>query len=557
MFYPVNPGFSVSKQQWLVEFFNNFSVPGESDFWEGLYAAHPQNKQRIEELLTLLHFKPHKTGAFTGAGISKPYAMPAWGEFLANAAETMGVSTLVQPLLSQWRYPEVAQVLEDLDGDVFEEIIRKTFSHHQIIPELLGPGAMLPFLPFDYLITTNFDNVLEAIFQLAGMTVKPVIYGANPKFAKAAHLEKMLPLLKIHGDYLHERILTQKQYEKSYSKDSELYKHLIELFSSVSFLFVGFSLTDVEIKSALKEASRINKIPHFVILSTKSPENAIENDQLYVDNGVFPIWYTGGHWQVAKLLGFFVNYNRPDLNLSRLSDSLRREFAMEDTLKDCERLLFERPGCHASQLAFVNSLYNSANYAAPDNFDEVSELISRIDRALGRAPDFADAYALRAILNFQRYSINEVFHDLSKAIALRPESHGGIYAMRGMVSLQFRQNSREAKADFEHALKISNGGDPELEKTVTLYLLSIALFNSEDDALDNFNNFIKNDGLPQDLKELKARLRLMLITLGGLKKIGLMNYLIRYQKKRMKKGAKTGLNWAVKLGRAGFLGKRK
>jgi hypothetical protein len=552
MFYPFNLSASIENPQWVIDFFSNFYISPDINFWEEIISIHPQNKIRLDELLTIIQNKPFPIGAFAGAGISKSYAMPTWGEFLTDAAKQMDAEGYIDQMLAECRYPEAAQVLEDHDADSFEDIIRKKFSHQQIVPQLLGVGSLLPFLPFDYLITTNFDNILEAIYHLAGMTINPVIYGAHPSFARAAQMEKMLPLLKIHGDYLNGRILTQRQYEKSYGKDSPLYSHLVDIFSTISFLFIGFSFTDVEIKEALKEAKAKSNIPHFVIIKANSREYALENDLSLTDLGVYPIWHTGDHTQASKILGHFVNYLRKDFILGGLGICLSHKGVLNNTLEDCEALLAERPGCHPYQLAYVNSLLSSVNSTSAEGFDEISEHIARIDKAIGRQTVSAEAYELRALLNLQRFSFDESYNDLTKAIKHGTTEPGSVYALRGVINLHYKLNSKEAKEDFITALTFSKHMEPPLRQTVEFYLVTIAIYNCENNALANLQKFFLQKDLSSEMIEIKKQLRSVIFGFRVLEKMHLLNLLIKAHRRTLKKSSNLGIKLAVKAGRAGL-----
>lgn len=555
MFYPVMPPVVIKSEKWLEDFFLIFFVDVNDAFFEKLYTIHPQNEQRLSQLFTLMQNKPFPIGCFTGAGISKPYDMPTWGEFMHDAAQQMGGTTLIEKSMSEWDFPQAAQILEDLDNVTFEKIIRATFSHRQIAPELLGIGAVLPFLPFQYLITTNFDNVLEAIYQLAGITIKPVIYGANPAFAKAAHEEALIPLLKIHGDYLHDRILTKTQYEHSYSAQSLLANHLVELFSSISFLFVGFSLQDEDIKIALKKArEKSPDIQHFVILPVN--KDVQQQDAFFLDIGVTPIWYDVPHQNATKILGVLVHSLRPDLYLFRIALALKNRLLGDVALPYCQTLLQERPNCYASKMAYAICLANSIDYTKTDDVNYVHLAVGTVDRAIGTVSEFPEAYMIRGHLNYMRLFIDEAIADFTTALEQDIIYRGEVYAFRALCHLGGGQNMHAVRADSQSALDYMGqaGAENDLIVSLMFNIAFIDFMKGDKTAIKTLRGIIKkgffND---KDMRAARILFRLTLAIATLLSLVGLLKPCLRLYIRIAKPQLRRGARFAKWIVQAGFL----
>jgi hypothetical protein len=100
-----------------------------------------------------------------GAGLSKPTGFPLWAAFLGGLiADYPAVADGVRAHLAAYRYEEAAQLLLDRMGPcVFAEAIQNTFGSR--IKSLKGPVQLLPHLFTRGCLTTNFDYVLNRVYD--------------------------------------------------------------------------------------------------------------------------------------------------------------------------------------------------------------------------------------------------------------------------------------------------------------------------------------------------------------------------------------------------------
>lgn len=107
-----------------------------------------------------------------------------------------------------------------------------------------GAAAVLPRLARGPVITTNFDHVLERVYENAGAPFERVVWGAKATQAHAALTQDRRFLLKLHGDVEEQtdRILTRADYAKYYAPDALLPQILRRLFAARPVLFLGCSL---------------------------------------------------------------------------------------------------------------------------------------------------------------------------------------------------------------------------------------------------------------------------------------------------------------------------
>jgi hypothetical protein len=100
---------------------------------------------------------------FVGAGFSKPMGMPLWGE--AMRAVHNRICNPSDPTISDHidhgRYLEAAQALADRSAILLNNFIRTTYR----VQSLSGAAELLPKIAHGCIVTTNFDDAIEAVFS--------------------------------------------------------------------------------------------------------------------------------------------------------------------------------------------------------------------------------------------------------------------------------------------------------------------------------------------------------------------------------------------------------
>lgn len=510
LLYPILPPVIQAQQPWLASLFGAFTH--DKNFEESFFSAHPANKTRFFALGRHLA-AGGDAGCFAGAGISYDYGMPLWNKFLADACTRFPPS---QDLIEAFQSPDLpaqAQALANADAGLFETIICEAFSHKRIKPELVGPAPILPFLPFRYMVTTNFDMVLETVYQLSGYSLRPVIYGGDISFAAAAQAEGLLPLLKIHGDYLGsgQRILTTSQYNDFYVKGKPLPQQLVKLFSTMPFLFVGYSLSDREVCDALLEAREKEGSPaHYVILKAWSPEYAATHDEEYTRLGVQPIWFTGGFEVVPRILGMLAGLLKETPDLFTIGLALRFDAGYEDALPVCRECLRKVPQSHALKMAYATCLANGIDLLKIYGADYVQKMVAQVDRAIGSVDSFPEAYSIRALLNTYRFLPGEVIEDATTAIEQGALGKEYMYMLRGQYRFLYMTDYENARNDFLSAIQLLPEGDQQVVPFLKLYLAAIALREGNPVAFRQAYALLKEPALAaKDMKLVRNVIKLV------------------------------------------------
>ena len=240
---------------------------------------------------------------FLGAGISAPLKYRQWGEFLGGTArEQLGGAqkAAVEEAVAREDYFRAAALLSESIGERdFQRSISEEFSDDRLQTANLRAGALgyLPLLTAGPVITTNFDRVIEHVFERQGRVLEKV-YGANPDQVVPAIQQNRLMLWKIHGDRddPRTRVFSEAEYRKHYRLLPGL---LLVAFLNRPALFLGCSLDKDRTTEVLQDIGKKHPAnTHFAILQI--PESDEEFDSRTADLrriGVRPIWYRKGEYR--------------------------------------------------------------------------------------------------------------------------------------------------------------------------------------------------------------------------------------------------------------------
>lgn len=283
----------------------------ELDHWEGrqqvdLHEAATlfikQSDQQAVFLDLVDAIRIGRIAPFVGAGLSKACGYPTWGEALRKIAQKLeGLEVQnIEPLMEKYDYLQAAQVLHDAAADQVRHFIKTEFRQRAGV--INGPVLLLPELAPGCIVTTNFDSVIEDLFQQHGHALDGYMYGMQPG---NAFVQRLLRgercILKLHGDARQENtyVFTQEQYQLAYGEplsfQNQLPRALRQIFISHSLLFLGCGLEQDKtldlFKSVVDEAAF--EIPdHFALLNEPAtPADRARREARLLQLKIRPLWY--------------------------------------------------------------------------------------------------------------------------------------------------------------------------------------------------------------------------------------------------------------------------
>ncbi len=270
--------------------------------------------QSLAEQISLNHVIP-----YIGAGMSMP-PFCGWGEYLKRIdlpAVLKGESETGSRDQNGSDFEEWAQSLDNRYPIRFVEETQKAFATERIHFENLNDSVkLLPKLFRCPIFTTNLDQVLETVYEEAGIRLKTALAGETGYVQK--NVERHAPFLwKIHGDIEKndEWVLTKDQYnyqyldsdKKTHRKGVISFRELLSMYLQTNrLLFLGCSLKNDRIVDVMGELFQSNhSIRHYAILPLPPSENFAERDSMLENRGIQAIWYenrTNDHREVTQIL---------------------------------------------------------------------------------------------------------------------------------------------------------------------------------------------------------------------------------------------------------------
>lgn len=279
-----------------------------------------RNEQRFDQLVECL--AAQEVVPFIGAGISVGGGFPTWANHLRQQGRTAGIPAgQVEAWLTQGQYEEVIAHIEQQHGrEVFAQEIRDAFGKRGSIQDVT---LRISELFSDTLITTNYDRLLEQVFDIGGGSSVQVINGVT---AMALPDPEKVTIIKIHGDFKDPAhcILGKAQYDTAYGEAAldlhqPIPKMLGRYYSNNNLLFIGCSLRNdraLQVFQATKVAAGDFSFPqHFAFEQAPGQIDALvaRNSEL-TRLGITAIWYPKGqHEKVEALL----NHAKSELNYKK------------------------------------------------------------------------------------------------------------------------------------------------------------------------------------------------------------------------------------------------
>jgi len=195
---------------------------------------------------------------FVGSGVSAGLGVPTWGGLIDKMANDLGydpnifrTSSDYFPTLSEYYSLKKTNIGElrswmDRSWSRTSEQLRKS-EVHRIISEL----------SFPQIYTTNYDPFLEDAFELYKKDYAKIVSIKDIGDARDSSTQ----IIKFHGDFSDDNsiVLTESDYFERLNFESPLDIKLRSDALGKSILFIGYSLTDINIRFLLHRLSKFWK----------------------------------------------------------------------------------------------------------------------------------------------------------------------------------------------------------------------------------------------------------------------------------------------------------
>jgi hypothetical protein len=262
-------------------------------------------------------FKGKKAGIFIGAGLSQGAGLPNWGKLLITLidyAENRGLidskksDELKNLIHNPSKYLMVAEEIRDiLTPSIFHKRFKIIFDDKSIKPTITFEKFLK--LPYKFIITTNYDNLIENAYVKLFKTTIPIFTYKNPDSINYSIWDNQPFILKAHGEARNapsEIIITEKDYRNIIYREKGYQSVLQVLFSTHNILFLGASLSDPEINLLLGYIHNIfhGGTPEHFALMDESKITQTESDRWEKDFNIhiIPVSPNNNFEEIDQLL---------------------------------------------------------------------------------------------------------------------------------------------------------------------------------------------------------------------------------------------------------------
>lgn len=180
---------------------------------------------------------------FVGAGASRDAGIPLWNDLVSQMAKV-----LPQEIQAKYDNLQLAQLVrETSDEKAYYASVRKHLLQNVTCSNAIHEGILE--LDPSCIITTNYDTLLE---DAALKKNRQFWVVSKDSDLPQNHGERLL--VKMHGDLVNENIVLTENDYYDYSRNFSLIRsYVVSQFASKVVLFVGFSLSDINLKYILRE----------------------------------------------------------------------------------------------------------------------------------------------------------------------------------------------------------------------------------------------------------------------------------------------------------------
>ena len=221
--------------------------------------------------------RQRRTMLFVGAGVSMNIGLPDWGELLGHIAEETGFDSRVfKTFGDNYLLAEYYRLKKGTLGPLRSWMDRE-WDKASLDISRSDVHKLIVDLDFPIIYTTNYDRWLERAYDHYKKAYK--------KIANMADLAEPEPgktqIIKFHGDFDHEEsiVLTEATYFERMNFESHLDFRLRSDMMQYGLLFIGYSVTDINIRYLIYKMHKLWKDsphlfarpPSFLFLTRPNP----------------------------------------------------------------------------------------------------------------------------------------------------------------------------------------------------------------------------------------------------------------------------------------------
>jgi len=200
---------------------------------------------------------PSNTILFVGAGVSAILGLPSWSQLIDEIAELLGYDPRVFRLLGTPL--SLAEFFELEHGSIGPLRSRMDVNWHRNDVDISKSEVheALVKAKFSKIYTTNFDRWIERACEHWGVPYRKILTANDLVLRQADALE----IVKFHGDFDDDEtlVLTETSYFERLDFESPLDLMLRADILRHPVLFIGYSLSDINVRYLFYRLSKVSK----------------------------------------------------------------------------------------------------------------------------------------------------------------------------------------------------------------------------------------------------------------------------------------------------------
>lgn len=209
---------------------------------------------------------------FVGAGVSSELGLPVFSGLIDHMAQTLGYDPEIYHTLGD--YLTLCEYFKLQNGDSIGPLLdwMKENWHHEVNIEDSEAHKLIVELEFPIIYTTNYDSWLEKAYQHYDKPFSKIVDAEQLAVSNPTATQ----IIKFHGDFDDNGsiILTESQYFERLDFESPLDIRLRADLLQRSVLFLGYSLSDINVRYML---FRLNSM-----WNSSGPGSAMPKSYIYL-----------------------------------------------------------------------------------------------------------------------------------------------------------------------------------------------------------------------------------------------------------------------------------
>lgn len=256
---------------------------------------------------------------FVGAGMSAFCGYLSWKAVLKELVKFIYAPEKQTKIAKMIDHDELLQAAQEIHNAVPRMLreLKKIINYEKIekiqksdkLKLYSSAVYVLPYLfPNGAAMTTNFDRVLEEVYQDHRLEFEKIVSPYEPDLLTQMRQKRPHCLFKLHGDIgrdtisMDKLVFTQDQYNKAYAPAGALVQELAEWFKSKKFLFLGCSLAMDKTMEVLKSVTEQNSaLDHYAILACSPNEMECRIQEMGA-LGISAIYYPDGKHDAVRVI---------------------------------------------------------------------------------------------------------------------------------------------------------------------------------------------------------------------------------------------------------------